>query len=170
VAWLVQRRLRYAPNGLMDTDGGDHMRRSGKRAHAADCDDVEESRPARVLLAEDDAEMRALIAEALRSDGHEVVEVSDGWQLLQSLATRSLPSDDDAGIDLLISDIRMPGKNGLDVLAGMRWADWPMPVILITAFGDAKTHAEARRLGAAAVFDKPFELDDLRMLALNLLL
>jgi DNA-binding response OmpR family regulator len=145
------------------------MRRPERGTNAAGDDNAAEPRQARVLLAEDDVEMRALIACALRSDGHEVLEVSDGWQLLQSLATRQLPSDEDEGIDLLISDIRMPGKNGLDVLAGMRWADWPMPVILITAFGDAKTHAEARRLGAAAVFDKTFDLDDLRTLALNLL-
>jgi DNA-binding response OmpR family regulator len=42
------------------------------------------------------------------------------------------------------------------------------PVILITAFGDDETHTEARRLGAAAVFNKPFEFDDLRTVVLNL--
>ena len=81
----------------------------------------------------------------------------------------SLQSEEDRGIHLLISDIRMPGKNSLDVLAGIRWADWSLPVILITAFADAKTNAEARRLGAAMVFDKPFELKELRTLALNML-
>jgi DNA-binding response OmpR family regulator len=135
---------------------------------ASDADATEVKKP-RVLLAEDDLEMRTMIACALRSDGHEVIEVADGWQLLQYLTTHTLNAAPDERIDLLISDVRMPGKSGLDVLAGMRWADWPMPVILITAFGDLQTHAEARRLGAAAVFDKPFELDDLRTLALNLL-
>ncbi len=126
--------------------------------------------PARVLLAEDDDEMRKMVASALRKDGYEVIEVRDGWQLLQYLATHRLKSDSDELVDLLISDIRMPGRNGLDVLAGLRWADWAMPVILITGFGDRQTHAEARRLGAAAVFDKPFELDDLRTAVCNLLL
>jgi CheY-like chemotaxis protein len=123
---------------------------------------------ARILVADDDAEMRCLIAHALRRDGHEVVEVCDGMELLQYLATHQLEVDSGQAIDLLISDIRMPGRNGLDVLAGMRWADWSIPVILITAVGDAQVHAEARRLGAAAVFDKPFDLDDLRTLTLNL--
>jgi DNA-binding response OmpR family regulator len=129
----------------------------------------------RVLLAEDDAQMRLMLASALRRDGCEVIEVSDGWELLRYLTENrleSLPSLDTGAsrrIDLLISDIRMPGRSGLDILAGMRWADWPMPVILITAFGDSQTHAEARRLGAAAVFDKPFDLDDFRTAVCNLL-
>lgn len=58
----------------------------------------------------------------------------------------------------------MPGKSGLEVLAGLRQSDWSTPVILITAFGDEWTHAEAQRLGATSI-DKPFDLHDLRLLA-----
>jgi DNA-binding NtrC family response regulator len=63
---------------------------------------------------------------------------------------------------LIISDVRMPGVSGLDVLATLRREDWSTPVILMTAFGDLETRAEARRLGAKALFDKPFDVDDLR--------
>ena len=56
---------------------------------------------------------------------------------------------------------------GLDVVAGLRRAEWITPVIIITAFGDEATHAEAQRLGAAAVFDKPFDVNDLRIAALH---
>jgi FixJ family two-component response regulator len=59
----------------------------------------------------------------------------------------------------------MHGVTGLDVLAGLRETDWATPVILLTAFGDAELHAEAHRLGALAVFDKPFDFRDLRKLA-----
>ena len=64
--------------------------------------------------------------------------------------------------DVIVSDERMPGVLGSEVLAGLREAQWPTPFILITGFGDEKTHQEAFRLGASAVFDKPFDLDDLR--------
>jgi DNA-binding NtrC family response regulator len=124
--------------------------------------------PARVLLADDDADMRELVASALRKDGYEVIEARDGWQMLQYLATH-VSDEEDSPIDLVISDMRMPGKNGLDVLAGLRWADPSTPFILITGFGDMQTHMEARRLGASAVFDKPFDIEHLRNVVLNLL-
>jgi DNA-binding NtrC family response regulator len=67
-------------------------------------------------------------------------------------------------LDLIITDVRMHGVTGLEILAGLRENDWSTPVILMTAFGDAELHAEAMRLGALAVLDKPFELDALRTL------
>ncbi|MFI5308325.1 MAG: response regulator [Polyangiales bacterium] len=123
----------------------------------------------RVLLAEDDQEMRRMLAATLRKDGCDVVEVCDGRELLQWLTANRLKNGPDEGLDLLISDVRLPGHGGLDVLAGMRWADWRVPVVLITGFADAATHAEARRLGASALFDKPFDLDDFRTIVWNLL-
>jgi DNA-binding response OmpR family regulator len=48
------------------------------------------------------------------------------------------------------------------MLASLRTAECSVPVVLITAFGDEATHAQALRLGAAALFDKPFDVDDLR--------
>jgi len=130
--------------------------------------DGEDVGPARVLLADDDADMREMVASALRKDGYEVIEARDGWQMLQYLATHA-SDEEDSPIDLVISDMRMPGKNGLDVLAGLRWADPSTPFILITGFGDMQTHMEARRLGASAVFDKPFDIEHLRNVVLNLL-
>jgi DNA-binding NtrC family response regulator len=70
-----------------------------------------------------------------------------------------------APFDLIISDVRMPGYGGLDLLASLRHANSRVPVILITAFGSASTHAAAKRLGAFATLDKPFDLDDLMTLA-----
>jgi len=118
-------------------------------------------RPARILLAEDDAEMRSLLVSALRLDGYEVVEASSGSGLLEEISMllfrgEAIPAD------LIVSDERMPGLLGSEVLAGLRKASWPTPFILITGFGDDATHRDAFQLGASAVFDKPFELDDLR--------
>jgi CheY-like chemotaxis protein len=129
-------------------------------------DTVGESfRPARpcVLLAEDDRAMREFIAAVLRRDGYDVVEASDGTELVERLAPMlRQPFDPRVRIALIISDVRMPGLTGLQVLETLRWAEWSTPIILITAFGDEATHRQARAHGATAVFDKPFALDELR--------
>jgi CheY-like chemotaxis protein len=118
--------------------------------------------PVRVLVAEDDADTREALVHALRRDGYEVIEAHNGWELLQYLATQDADVRDGGQVDLVISDVRMPGKNGLDILAGLRWANGSTPFILITGFSDLQMRAEARRLGAAALLAKPFELDQLR--------
>jgi len=122
----------------------------------------------RILLAEDDDDMRRMLVSALRKDAYEVIEARDGAELARLLAAESVRSVEGPPIDLVISDLRMPGRSGLEVLGRMRRSDWATPFILTTAFGDSETHAEARRLGAAAVFDKPFDLDDLRTVVCNL--
>jgi len=115
----------------------------------------------RILLAEDDAEMRVLLRDALRADGYEVTEVTNGGQLRASLDA-AFSGQDRRGIDLIITDNRMPKCTGLDVLALLRARDWATPVVLITAFGNDEVHEEAHRLGVAAVLDKPFTLYALR--------
>ena len=63
---------------------------------------------------------------------------------------------------MIVSDVRMPGLDGLSVLRALRRHPWCPPVIIITAFGEAGLHEEALRLGATTVLDKPFEVDRLR--------
>jgi len=116
----------------------------------------------RVLLAEDDKEMRRFLGQALRKSGYEVVECPDGMAMLTHLADFLLPEElGPETFDLIISDIRMPGISGMEVLEGKpKQRDFP-PMILITAFGDAETYARAMTFGAAAMFYKPFDIDDL---------
>jgi DNA-binding response OmpR family regulator len=132
--------------------------------------DVE--RRMRVLLAEDDREMRRLLVATLRKENCEVIEAKNGAQLWDILMNKSAELASSPAVietfDLVISDVRMPGKSGLEVLSGLRRTDGDIPVILITAFGDNDTHAEAYRLGALAVFNKPFDLDDLRTIVVSL--
>jgi len=118
----------------------------------------------RVLLAEDDHEMRRLLVSTLRREGCDVIEARTGTQLSEQIALAH--ENNPPSIDLIISDVRMPGRSGLDVLGGLRRSERTTPMILITAFGDSETHAQAHRLGVLAVFNKPFELDDLRTLVL----
>lgn len=114
-----------------------------------------------ILLAEDDTEMRRYLYDALRADGHTVSTMRDGSEMLEALSGVSdLPI---VVPDVIIMDVRMPGYSGLHILAALRAAQWSTPVILITAFGERRVHDEGARLGAIAVFDKPFEFDDLRL-------
>jgi two-component system response regulator (stage 0 sporulation protein F) len=113
-----------------------------------------------VLLAEDDAAMRELIARTLRKAGFEVTEARNGYETLERLAYRIL-RERHLWFDLVISDVRMPGYDGLNILASIKQLPEYVPVILITAFGTRETHAAAVRMGAFAMLDKPFDLDDL---------
>jgi CheY-like chemotaxis protein len=122
----------------------------------------------RVLVAEDDAEMRHVVADTLRDDGYEVVELVDGGRLLVDIAAYIKAGGEGAAVDLIVSDIRMPICTGLQILEALRAAHWHTPVILMTAFGDAATRKRAEDL-MAVLFDKPFDLDDLRTAIANLL-
>jgi len=111
----------------------------------------------RILLAEDNREMRSLLASALETEGYEVTRCRDGDQFVDRIVTATPGVD----FDLIISDVRMPSHSGLEILdAGQQLEGFP-PMILITAFGSEALHERAKRLGAVAVFDKPFDIDDL---------
>jgi CheY-like chemotaxis protein len=116
----------------------------------------------RILLAEDDDEMRAMLSQALRREGHLITECRNGVQLLLHLAPLLEPAGH-VEFDLIISDIRMPGLTGMEILEGLARRDnRPCPpVVLITAFGSRETHKAAKRCGVAAIIDKPFEIEDL---------
>ncbi len=114
----------------------------------------------RVLLAEDDDEMRRLLVKVLKADGYAAVECRDGIELfghLEAFVGRHAALDFAA----IISDILMPGPTGLEILEALHDHTGFPPVILITAFGDKGTHGRAEKAGAAAVLDKPFGIDEL---------
>jgi DNA-binding response OmpR family regulator len=113
----------------------------------------------RVLIAEDHNEFRRLLAESFRAKSYAVTECRDGIELIEQLSGFLRDPGQPSPFDLIVSDIRMPGVTGLSVLAGLHEFQNSPAVILITAFGDESTHAEAQRLGAAATVDKPFEID-----------
>ncbi len=132
-------------------------------------EDRSRSSKPRVLLAEDDSELRWLIARALRKCGIEVVEVTDGNALMDLVGDLMKRDRTLSELSLIVSDIRMPGWSGLNVLAGLTYFSSTVPMVLITAFGDEQTHAIAKNLGALAVVDKPFNMDDLCQVVLEAL-
>jgi DNA-binding NtrC family response regulator len=123
----------------------------------------------RVLVGEDDTEFRHLLAMVLEGDGYNVQEAADGTQIIEWLAYWSDLGSLDAACNLIISDIRMPGFSGLDVLTSLHCLDSQIPVIVITAFGDEETQRMASCLGAVAFLSKPIDMDDLRTVVLNVL-
>lgn len=113
--------------------------------------------PMRILLAEADAEMRRLLALVLQSDGHEIVEVTDGSELLEAIA--SLVIDGAQPFDLIMSAQAIPGLPGVSVLAGLRSRGRRTPFVLMT--GNPVVQAHATRLGAV-VLDRPFDAEAIR--------
>lgn len=114
----------------------------------------------RVLVAEDHGLLRRAIRIALERDGYDVVEAADGLELLQNLQETSLSGE--PAPDLILSDQGLPQATGLAVLEGLREAQWPLPFVLMSGALDARVEAEAYRLGARAVLEKPFDLQALR--------
>ena len=110
---------------------------------------------ARILVADDDADLRRLLSRELRRAGFEVIEAAD----VESVINRLTPTlRGRARIGAIVSDLRMPGLSGLDLLALLRCADVELPVVLMSSFNDTAVREEAVSLGAAAVVDKPLDV------------
>ena len=117
--------------------------------------ETDERRPAtRVLVVDDDDEMRALVRRALEFEGYEVSERDRGTHIVDTLRR--------APVDLIILDKEMPGLTGIDLLPILR-REFPRgPVLFVTAFGGRQVADNAIRLGAARYLEKPFRLGQLR--------
>ncbi|MFN7964680.1 MAG: sigma-54 dependent transcriptional regulator [Acidobacteriota bacterium] len=111
----------------------------------------------KILVAEDERNLREGIAEAFRDAGHEVTEAHDGQQALTALEQQVY--------DLVITDYKMPGCDGLEVLRRARMVNDTTPVIMVTAYGTVEGAVEAMRLGAFDYILKPFNLEELEMKA-----
>ena len=118
-----------------------------------------ETTPIRVLLAEDDGEMRDLVTRVLRDEGYEVLEARDGTEAIARL--------EEGDFDLVLSDVRMPGADGMEVLRRAMARNLHQPVILMTAFGTIEFAVQAMREGAYHYIAKPFDIDDLVEIAAN---
>jgi two-component system response regulator HydG len=108
---------------------------------------------ARILLVDDEPGARQGLAQALREAGYEVQSASDAFEALK-LA-------EEAGPDLTISDLMMPGMNGVDLLKALRQRDPDAQVLLLSGFRDVETAVEAMHEGAFHFFCKPVDVDKL---------
>jgi CheY-like chemotaxis protein len=107
----------------------------------------------RVLVAEDDPELRELVASRLRSEGCEVISVGSGDEALDLISQHDATS----ALDLAILDVRMPGMSGLEVVYLVRMWELSTPLLLLTAFPEPELIEECDRL-RVPVLQKPFPL------------
>ena len=114
------------------------------------------SRRDRVLLADDEPLSRDFLQEALEALGCDVTPVADGQEAADAMANDTF--------DFVVTDLRMPRKDGMAVLAESREADADRPVVLVTAHGAMHVAVEAMRAGAADVLEKPVSVDALEVL------
>jgi len=110
----------------------------------------------RVLIADDEASMRALVARAIAMDGHETVTAQDGAEALEILAREG------GAFDLLLTDIQMPIMDGI-ALALSAARDFPrLTILLMTGFADQRERASNLNAIAHDVITKPFSITDIR--------
>jgi len=115
----------------------------------------------RILIADDDASIRGVLRDFLQDEGFDVAEADHGAGVLSALE-----SGNGARPDLVLMDVRMPDKSGLDVLREARPATAAaatgsqLPVVIMTAYGTSNIAIEAIQLGAYDYITKPFDLDD----------
>lgn len=104
---------------------------------------------ARVLVVDDDPAIRKIIADRMRAQGHEVEVAVDGDAALAAIA--------EFDPELMLLDMKMPNKDGFEVLEVLRRADDPPQVVMITAHGNIERAVRAIQMGAADFIAKPFE-------------
>ncbi len=109
-----------------------------------------------LLVLDDERRMADIVAMVLRREGYDVATHTEGEAALAALADKTY--------DLLITDLRMPGPDGLEVLQRARAAQPGLPVILMTAHATIATAIEAMKQGAVDYVEKPFDNDELKAL------
>jgi DNA-binding response OmpR family regulator len=106
-----------------------------------------------ILVVEDEAAIADFVARGLESEGYEVLTATDGLEG-ERLAL-------DEGVDMVILDRMLPGRDGLEVLAALRRAKPALPVILLTAKGEVADRVEGLDAGATDYLTKPFSFEEL---------
>ncbi|MBN1380284.1 MAG: sigma-54-dependent Fis family transcriptional regulator [Deltaproteobacteria bacterium] len=114
-----------------------------------------------ILIVDDDQSMKSALAESLESCGYKTQAVENGHEALAMFKQRKF--------DLVLTDMKMPGITGIEVLKSVKLMSPETPVILITAYGTVNTAVEAMKEGAAEFIMKPFTLDDLESAVQNVL-
>ena len=114
------------------------------------------NRIAKILVIEDDEEMRSLLKDFAEEEGYEADSVEKGTYAFKKLMTESF--------DLIITDIQMPGFSGLEILPELKKLQPTTPIVVITAFGGEEVYHKALSRGADAYLEKPVHLSKLKEL------
>ncbi|MBI3202612.1 MAG: sigma-54-dependent Fis family transcriptional regulator [Myxococcales bacterium] len=107
----------------------------------------------RILVVDDEPNARTALAEILKEEGYQVETAADGF--------KGLARAEEFGPDLVLTDLKMPGMDGVELLRKLRHHASDLPVVLMTAFGAVETAVSAMREGAADYLTKPLNTDEL---------
>jgi DNA-binding NtrC family response regulator len=111
----------------------------------------------RVLIAEDEDKMRRILELILSPDGYQIDLAQDGAKALSFLER--------SAYDLIITDLKMPNVDGMEVLKTVNKLSLDIPVVVITAYGSVESAVEAMKAGAFDYITKPFEKEEIRIVA-----
>ncbi len=106
-----------------------------------------------ILIADDESSIRRTLREILEYEGYDIEEAEDGEAALDKARSGE--------VDLMLLDIKMPKRDGMEVLQALRDEEVPLPVVMISGHGTVETAVEATRLGAADFLEKPPDLNRL---------
>ena len=110
---------------------------------------------ARILIAEDDDIVRALLVRALGGDGHDLIETADGTTAFDALNASK------GGIDLLLSDVKMPGMDGIELALATGRYHPDTAIMLMTGYVDQRERAHDLDALVHEVISKPFSVDQI---------
>ena len=110
----------------------------------------------KILVVEDKKSMAEMLQEALELEGHEVIIAGDGADGIKKLKGDK--------VDLVLTDLKLPKKNGMEVLKSSKKNNPLTPVIVMTAFGSVDTAVNAMKMGAYDFITKPLDIDHLNLL------
>src|SRR5580658_3332242 len=108
-----------------------------------------------ILIVEDEPKLRRLLELDLSEEGHRVLAAPDAEQGLKLLRSES--------IDIVVTDLKMPGMDGLEFLHAVKRTNAALPVVVMTAYGTVETAVEAMKAGASDYVLKPFSLAEMRL-------
>ena len=109
----------------------------------------------RILVVDDEGSQRELVGGFLKKQGHEVLLAGSGAEALTRVR--------ETRVDLVLSDFKMPGMSGIELLRGVKGVNPEIPFILVTAYGTVETAVQAMREGAADYLTKPLDLEELQL-------
>ncbi len=117
--------------------------------------------PIRILIAEDDKDIRYSLTALFDSIGYQVTEAQDGCEFLDQLAPFILATANDSPPDVILTDVRMPGFDVLNIIEGLRQMGWRIPIFVFSAFADSAMYQRVKQVGVTKFFHKPLDFDQL---------
>lgn len=106
-----------------------------------------------ILIVDDDIKLCTVLKEELTEVGYDVDYINNGFDVLKFLTHHQ--------VDLILLDLKMPGKDGFEVLADLSNQKVEVKVIVLTAYADVKSAIDSAKMGANDFISKPYDLDEL---------